>query len=71
MDLGESSLDNALKFDHIDPADYRPWNRVNPQLVSMLQKRSQDRVGKPIPNSRSSTKISRASSSGRAASKSR
>ncbi len=22
MDLGESSLDNALKFDHIEPADY-------------------------------------------------
>ncbi len=23
MDIGESSLENALKFDHIEPADYR------------------------------------------------
>ena len=44
MDLGESSLENALKFDHIDPADYQPWNRVNPEMVSLLQKRSQSRV---------------------------
>jgi carboxyl-terminal processing protease len=44
MDLGESSLENALKFDHIDPAEYQPWNRVNPQMVSLLQQRSQTRV---------------------------
>jgi carboxyl-terminal processing protease len=44
MDLGESSLENALKFDRVEPADYQPWNRVNPELVSMLQRRSQARV---------------------------
>jgi carboxyl-terminal processing protease len=44
MDLGESSLENALKFDRIEPADYQPWNRVNPELVSMLQRRSAARV---------------------------
>jgi carboxyl-terminal processing protease len=44
MDLGESSLENALKFDRVEPADYQPWNRVNPELVSMLQRRSQSRV---------------------------
>jgi carboxyl-terminal processing protease len=44
MDLGESSLENALKFDRIEAADYQPWNRVNQEMVSMLQKRSQTRV---------------------------
>jgi carboxyl-terminal processing protease len=43
MDLGESSLDNALKFDHIDPADYTPRHLVNPQMVSFLQQQSQKR----------------------------
>jgi carboxyl-terminal processing protease len=44
MDLGESSLDNALKFDHIEPADYTPWRLVNPQMLSFLQQQSQKRV---------------------------
>jgi carboxyl-terminal processing protease len=44
MDIGESSLENALKFDHIEPADYQAWNRVNPEMVSLLQKRSAGRV---------------------------
>jgi len=44
MDLGESSLENALKFEHIEAADYQPWNRVNPEMVSLLQRRSQARV---------------------------
>jgi carboxyl-terminal processing protease len=44
MDLGESSLDNALKFDHIDPADYQPWRLVNPQMISLLQQQSQKRL---------------------------
>jgi len=42
--LGESSLDNALKFDHIDPAEYTPWHLVNPQMLSFLQQQSQKRV---------------------------
>jgi carboxyl-terminal processing protease len=44
MDIGESSLENALKFDHIEAADYQAWNRVNPEMVSLLQKRSAGRV---------------------------
>jgi carboxyl-terminal processing protease len=44
MDLGESSLENALKFDRIEAADYQPWTRVNPEMVSMLQRRSAARV---------------------------
>ena len=44
MDLGESSLDNALKPDHIEPADYTPWHRVNPSMVSFLQEQSGKRL---------------------------
>jgi carboxyl-terminal processing protease len=44
MDLGESSLDNALKFDHIDPADYTPWRLVNPSMISFLKDQSAKRV---------------------------
>lgn len=44
MDLGESSLDNALKPDHIEPAEYTPWHRVNPGMVSFLQEQSAKRV---------------------------
>jgi carboxyl-terminal processing protease len=44
MDLGESSLDNALKFDHIEPAEYTPWRLVNPSIVSMLKDQSAKRV---------------------------
>jgi carboxyl-terminal processing protease len=44
MDLGESSLDNALKFDHISAVDHQTLNLVNPEIVSRLQQRSQARV---------------------------
>ena len=44
MDLGESSLDNALKFDHIDPAEYTPWRLVNPNMLTFLQDQSAKRV---------------------------
>jgi carboxyl-terminal processing protease len=45
MDLGEASLDNALKFDHIAPADYTPLtDRVSPAIISTLQQRSHARV---------------------------
>jgi carboxyl-terminal processing protease len=46
MDLGESSLDNALKFDHIEPADYTPWHLVNPNMLSILQAQSAKRIEK-------------------------
>jgi carboxyl-terminal processing protease len=44
MDLGESSLDNALAFDKIAPARYRALNYVTPELLSSLKKTSAARV---------------------------
>ncbi|MGE3316112.1 MAG: carboxy terminal-processing peptidase [Planctomycetaceae bacterium] len=46
MDLGEQSLDNALKFDHIPAADYQPLNMVTPQVISSLMQNSQARISK-------------------------
>ncbi|REJ86375.1 MAG: tail-specific protease [Planctomycetota bacterium] len=43
-DLGEAFLDNALPFDHIDPAPYSQGRLVNPDLVAQLQQRSEQRV---------------------------
>jgi carboxyl-terminal processing protease len=44
MDLGESFLDNALAFDHIDPIRHAKLPYVNPQIVSTLRSNSQHRV---------------------------
>jgi carboxyl-terminal processing protease len=44
MDLGESSLDNALAFDKIAPAKYQPLNYVAPDMLSSLKKSSAARV---------------------------
>ena len=44
MDLGESFLDNALAFDHIEPARHARLPFVNPQIVSTLRANSQQRV---------------------------
>lgn len=46
MDLGEQSLENALKFDHIPAAEYTPLNLVSPQVISALTQNSQGRIGK-------------------------
>jgi carboxyl-terminal processing protease len=46
MDLGESSLDNALAFDRVDPAEYTPWTLVNPEMVSILKQTSEARINK-------------------------
>lgn len=43
-DLGESFLDNALPFDHIEPADYSPNRWVNRELTAALQQASEHRV---------------------------
>ena len=44
MDLGESSLDNALAFDRIRPANYTTLGMVTPELIETLSKRSEARV---------------------------
>ena len=44
LDVGESDLDYALKFDHIKPANYTPTNMVDPSLVDELKKNSAQRV---------------------------
>ncbi len=44
VDEGESGLDNALPFDHIDPARYSASRLVSTDVVASLQKRSEQRV---------------------------
>ena len=44
IDEGESSLDNALPFDHIDPARYSASRLVSSEVVATLQKQSEQRV---------------------------
>jgi carboxyl-terminal processing protease len=46
MDLGESHMDNALKFSRVAPADYKPVNRVTPAIVKTLDVASAHRVAK-------------------------
>jgi carboxyl-terminal processing protease len=40
MDVGESDLDHALKFDRVPAADYAPVALVNPDLVKGLREQS-------------------------------
>ncbi|MBT4865047.1 MAG: carboxy terminal-processing peptidase [Planctomycetaceae bacterium] len=44
MDLGESFLDNALAFDQVPAAGYKPVGLVADNVVQMLQQRSKKRV---------------------------
>ena len=44
MDLGESSLDNALEFDRIPPASHASADMASEKLVSLLRDRSERRV---------------------------
>jgi len=43
-DLGEASLENALPFDQIRPADYPEGRFVNANLVAAIQKNSETRT---------------------------
>lgn len=43
MDVGESSLENAMSWDTISPATFQPMNRVTP-ILPELSKRSSERV---------------------------
>lgn len=45
MDLGESFLDNAMPFDHIDAVPHRRLQLVTPDLVSSIRENSRKRVG--------------------------
>jgi carboxyl-terminal processing protease len=42
-DLGESSLDYAMKFDHVDPVHYDKYNLVDNRLVEELKTHSAER----------------------------
>jgi carboxyl-terminal processing protease len=44
LDVGESDLDYATKFDHIDPATYTKVNMVDKSVVEELKNRSAQRV---------------------------
>ena len=44
FDVGESDLDYATKFDHIDPAKYVKANSVDKALIDELRERSAHRV---------------------------
>jgi carboxyl-terminal processing protease len=44
IDEGEASLDNALPFDHIDPARYSASRLVSSEVTAALQKQSEHRV---------------------------
>ncbi len=44
MDVGEASLDNALAFNRIEPAEYGRLAYVNNDVISRLQNASQKRV---------------------------
>lgn len=43
LDVGESSLDFALKFDHVDAVPYRKYNLADKRLVDRLKAQSAER----------------------------
>jgi len=45
MDVGESSLDNALAFDRIDASDFEALAYVNGDVISTLSSNSKKRIG--------------------------
>ncbi|HUG19056.1 MAG TPA: carboxy terminal-processing peptidase [Planctomycetaceae bacterium] len=44
MDLGEAFLDNALAFDHVDPAQHRKFDENSETVVKELIKSSSERI---------------------------
>jgi carboxyl-terminal processing protease len=44
MDLGESSMDNALESDRIDGAEHSDYHLVTPDLIARLQEASSQRI---------------------------
>ncbi len=43
LDIGESSLDYALKFDHVDAVKYDRYNLVDKRVIDVLKNKSADR----------------------------
>lgn len=43
LDMGESTLDYAMKFDHVDPVPYRKYNLVDNHLIEQLKAHSAER----------------------------
>ncbi|MEX0678495.1 MAG: carboxy terminal-processing peptidase [Pirellulales bacterium] len=43
LDVGESSLDYAMKFDHVDPAEHSRYSMVDDRIVQELRKLSGQR----------------------------
>jgi carboxyl-terminal processing protease len=44
LDVGETSLDYAMKFDHIPPVNYRRLNLVDKSVVDQLKSASKERL---------------------------
>lgn len=44
LDLGESFLDNAMKFDQVGPVQHQVYPYVNPEMIAALAERSRKRV---------------------------
>lgn len=45
LDLGESSLDNAMAFDRVEPLPHADEAKIYPEMVSFLRDRSKRRTG--------------------------
>jgi carboxyl-terminal processing protease len=45
LDIGEASLENALPWDTIQPAAFKPWSNLSP-LLPALRERSRERTDK-------------------------
>jgi carboxyl-terminal processing protease len=45
LDIGESSLDNALPWDTVEPASFKPWSDLD-SVLPVLRARSHDRTAK-------------------------
>ena len=43
FDIGESTLDYAMKFDHVDPMQYHKYNLVDNRLIEQLKGQSMER----------------------------
>jgi carboxyl-terminal processing protease len=44
LDVGESSLDYAMKFDRVEPASHVKYNMVDPRIVQRLRAQSSQRL---------------------------
>lgn len=57
MDLGESSMENALPFDRIQAANHESLAYVNQDVIATLNQRSQKRVGENADLQKTQTRI--------------